>query len=111
MMPFESTPGSSSALARMIFTVVFLSSGRLDRASRVAGSTGAPNPGGGPPAGRPPAPPGGGPNDASGPPGCPSVRPGSAPADDIAAPPGSPQVLPESARIDIGFGPDTIGGT
>ena len=34
-----STPGSSSAEARKIATLVFLNSGRLDRANWVAGST------------------------------------------------------------------------
>src|ERR1700691_5859116 len=115
MMPFVPTTRSSSALARIIFTDVFLSSGRLDRAKRVAASTGGPpKPAGGPPAGRPPAPPGGGPpaggppGAASGPPGCPAVRPGRAPEDEK-APPSTPQVLPALARAANGF-PAPAGG-
>src|SRR5579859_3611167 len=110
-----SAPGSSSALASMILTGVFFNSGRLDRARRVAGSTGGPpNPAGGP-AGRPPAPPaggapGGGPNGASGPPGCPVVRPGSAPEEEN-APPSTPHVFPASARAANGFEPAGGGGT
>src|SRR5271170_6862888 len=104
MMPFSPTPGSSSALARIIFTDVLLSSGRLDRANCVAASTGGPPKPAGGPAGRAPAPPGGGApgNGASGPPGCPSVFPGRAP-DEENAPPCTPHVLPESARAANGF--------
>src|SRR5580704_978736 len=105
-----SAPGSSSALASIIFTDVFFSSGRLDRDSRVAASTGGPPKpaGGAPPPGR--AAPGGGPNGVSGPPGCPSVRPGSAP-DDENAPPFTSQVLPASASAASGFDPAGGGGT
>src|ERR1700727_3304847 len=95
-----SAPGSSSALASIIFTDVFFNSGRLERASRVAASTGGPpKPAGGPP------PEGGA---ASGPPGCPSVRPGSAPEDEK-APPSTPHVLPALARAANGF-PAPAGG-
>src|ERR1700722_16663990 len=116
MMPLVPTPGSSSALARIIFTEVFLSSGRLERAKRVAASTGGPpRPAGGPPARRPPAPPvggppAGGPNAASGPPGYPAARPGSAPSEEN-APPFTSQVLPASARAANGFEPAGGGGT
>src|SRR5580700_4973274 len=112
MPPFTagSAPGSSSALASIIFTDVFFNSGRLDRDRRVAASTGGPpKPAGGPP---PPgrAPPPGGTKGASGPPGCPSVRPGRAP-DDENAPPFTSQVLPASAKAAIGFDPAGGGGT
>src|SRR3984893_11022885 len=100
-----SAPGSNSALASIILTDVIFSSGRLDRAKRVAASTGGPpNPGGAPLAGRPPAAPGGGPKRASGPPGCPSVRRGSAPEDEK-APPWTPHVFPESVKAASGFDP------
>src|SRR5580698_2405308 len=106
-----SAPGSSSALTSIIFTVVFFNSGRLDRARRVAASTGGPpKPPGAPPAGRPAAPPAGGPNGASGPPGCPDVRPGSAPAEEK-APPFTPHVFPASASAASGFDPAGGGGT
>src|ERR1700743_602963 len=110
-----SAPGSSSALTSIIFTEVFFSSGRLDRARRVAASTGGPpNPAGAPP-GAPapdplPEPAGGRAGAASGPPGCPTVRPGSAP-DDENAPPSTPQVLPDSASAAKGFDPAGGGGT
>src|SRR5580698_1706207 len=95
----------------MIFTEVFFNSGRLERARRVAASTGGPPKpaGGAPPAGRP-APPAGAAKGASGPPGCPSVFPGSAP-DDENAPPSTPHVLPASASIANGFVPAGGGGT
>src|SRR5579863_3611678 len=89
-----SAPMSRSPLASMIFTEVLFNSGRLDRASCVAASTGGPNP---------PGPPGRG-----GPPGCPAARPGSAPS--VANAPFDPQVLPASARTDMGLDPPTGGG-
>src|ERR1700722_216165 len=102
-----SAPGSSSALTSIIFTDVFFSSGRLDRAKRVAASTGGPpKPAGAPPGAPPPGPlpePAAGRAGAgSGPPGCPSVRPGSAP-DDENAPPSTPHVLPDSESAANGF--------
>src|ERR1700677_597008 len=113
----ESAPGSSSALTSIIFTDVFFSSGRLDRAKRVAASTGGPpNPAGAPPGAPPPAEPlpepagGRAGAAASGPPGCPSVRPGRAPEDEN-APPSTPHVLPDSESAANGFDPAGGAGT
>src|SRR5579863_9007484 len=81
-------PGSSSAVASMIFTVLVFSAGRLDLASCVAGSTCGPRPKPAPP---PPLPPRAGGSSAR-------LGPAIAPAFENAAPAGSPQVEPAPAR-------------